>query len=88
MLGVWSSDFRGDESDKSLADAVEVVIDVAVADAKDPKILRTQVIRPLRVISQFFIGAVCRAVNLDDDPALATNEIDEVWSDRTLPDKL
>ena len=80
-------DFLCDESDQPIADAVEVFIDVAVIDTKDTKSLRVQVICTLRVICQFLFGAVRRAVNLNDDPALPTNEIDKIWSDRTLPDK-
>jgi hypothetical protein len=46
-----------------------------------------QLPRALRIIGIFLVGAVRRAVNLDDDPVLASNEIDQTWSDRTLPTK-
>ena len=81
-------DFLCDESDQPIADAVEVFIDVAVIDTKDTKTLRVQITCALSIICQFFFGAVRRAINLNDDPSLSTNEIDIVWSDRILPDKL
>ena len=68
--------------------AVEIAIDVVVADARDSIALRTQEGGAPLIAADFVVRRMRRTVHLDDEFGLATDEIHEIGSDRLLAHEL
>jgi hypothetical protein len=68
-------------------DAVDVPVDFGVDDPSDPVAPFAQELFPLRVAAALAVGRMSRAVDLDDELLLATGEVDEVGSNRFLPNE-
>jgi hypothetical protein len=74
-----------DRRQDRLQHAVEIAIDVVVADARDSIALRAPEARARLVAADFIVRRMRRAVHIDHEFGLATDEIGEIGSDRLLP---
>jgi len=66
--------FALDEGEECVEHAVDIVVDIDVPYAEDAVAEAAQISRAPLVASDFLIGAVSAAVDLDDDLALSAEE--------------
>jgi len=85
--GDWPQALKTRSPLDRLQHAVEIAIDVVVADARDSIALRAQETCAPLVAADFVVRRMRRTVRLDDECGLATDEIHEIGSDRLLPDE-